>query len=177
MSTPRSARARPILESYRESWPLRAVDPPLKCLRLMSVRWQDGRSALRSGHASRTGDATLDRLVVSALLTDKGGALWIGTRASGLDRSDASGLKHFTSQEGLLGNQVRAPPRRTVEAAKEPLAGSDANSGRADDLGGWFHLRGRLRSIACRCVPDVAPEVSLITAIRRGYSVTVWGGS
>ncbi len=72
------------------------------------VGTEAGVFALRDGQASRTGDATLDRLVVSAMLTDKGGALWIGSRADGLYRHDASGLKHFTPQDGLLGSQVRA---------------------------------------------------------------------
>jgi PAS domain S-box-containing protein len=75
------------------------------------VGTEAGVFALRNGQPARTGNAVLDRVVVSALLADSGGSLWIGSRSDGLYRFGAGLLTHFTPQDGLLGSQVRALAR------------------------------------------------------------------
>ena len=45
---------------------------------------------------------------VAVLFTDSRSNVWIGTRATGVYRHSREGLSHFTSREGLLGEQVRA---------------------------------------------------------------------
>jgi ligand-binding sensor domain-containing protein/two-component sensor histidine kinase len=46
---------------------------------------------------------------VQAILADSHGALWVGTRASGLYRRSPGGrVEHYTTQQGLPGNRVEA---------------------------------------------------------------------
>jgi ligand-binding sensor domain-containing protein/two-component sensor histidine kinase len=46
---------------------------------------------------------------VQAILADSHGALWVGTRASGLYRRSLDGrVEHYTTQQGLPGNRVEA---------------------------------------------------------------------
>ncbi|RFF32224.1 ligand-binding sensor domain-containing diguanylate cyclase [Wenzhouxiangella sediminis] len=54
----------------------------------------------------RSVHARLDDLAVSALLEDRGGALWIGTINSGLYRLNGGGVRHLGTQDGLPNNRV-----------------------------------------------------------------------
>jgi PAS domain S-box-containing protein len=55
-----------------------------------------------------SGDATLDRTAITAMIDDGRGGLWIGARDTGVYRYTAEGVTQYTSRAGLLGDQVRA---------------------------------------------------------------------
>ncbi len=53
-----------------------------------------------------TGTEGLSNYLVSSLLEDKEGNIWIGTEGGGLNMWDGTGFRHYTSEQGLINDVV-----------------------------------------------------------------------
>jgi len=65
-------------------------------------RWQDGRFVSPTAREAALNDSVL------SLAADPAGGLWVGTYANGLVHWTPEGVRRYSSDDGLAGNQVRA---------------------------------------------------------------------